>query len=265
MVSKKTPSSYMFCFYHSLFSIFFQSTCGSYIVCVCLSLPWFLIHAPLPASMYMHISFLNGKDSTGAIVPAEDGGDHGDGENENPVDPVDPVDPAPLADSVAEASEENREDDDEYEPSTPVADAPDEHGSAPASGVLSRGKSTMEIEVAVNDSSDEDMNEDMDDIPPTQVVPDPESSATALPDGKEESEYDMYTPEDKKLPLYPNPEMEAEKTAKRATQKSLKNKKAFEEIPSEGFDSSVSLETMEEELARLMEQRDLLTFGLISK
>lgn len=215
--------------------------------------------------MYMHISFLNGKDSTGAIVPAEDGGDHGDGENENPVDPVDPVDPAPLADSVAEASEENREDDDEYEPSTPVADAPDEHGSAPASGVLFRGKSTMEIEVAVNDSSDEDMNEDMDDIPPTQVVPDPESSATALPDGKEESEYDMYTPEDKKLPLYPNPEMEAEKTAKRATQKSLKNKKAFEEIPSEGFDSSVSLETMEEELARLMEQRDLLTFGLISK
>ena len=35
---KKTPSSYMFCFYHSLFSIFFQSTCGSYIVCVCVSL-----------------------------------------------------------------------------------------------------------------------------------------------------------------------------------------------------------------------------------
>ena len=124
------------------------------------------------------------------------------------------------------------------------------------------GKSTMEIEVAVNDSSDEDMNEDMDDIPPTQVVPDPESSATALPDGKEESEYDMYTPEDKKLPLYPNPEMEAEKTAKRATQKSLKNKKAFEEIPSEGFDSSVSLETMEEELARLMEQRTCWPLGL---
>ena len=123
----------------------------------------------------------------------------------------------------------------------------------------------MEIEVTVSDSSDEDMNDDMNDILPTQVDPDPQSSTPALPDGKDESEYDKYTPEDKKLPLYPNPEMEAEKTAKRATQKSDKTKKTFEEIPSEGFDSSVSLQTMEGELARLIEQRDLLTFGLIFK
>lgn len=209
----------------------------------------------------MHTNFLNGKDSSGAIVPAEDDGDHGHDEDENPVDPVDP---APLADSVAEASEETGEDDHEYEPSTPVADAPDEHGSAPASGVLSRGKSTVEIEVEESECSDEDMKEDMDDIPPTQVDQDPESLATALPDGKEESEHDKYTPEDKKLPLYPNPEMEAEMRAKRVAQKSEKNKKAFEEIPSEDFDSSVSLDTMERELARLLEKRDLLTFGLIS-
>ena len=114
--------------------------------------------------------------------------------------------------------------------------------------MMSREKSTVNLGGAMVEA----VSSDEDDFPATQV----DDFASLAKGDMEESEYDKYTPEDKRLPLHPCPEEKPKKVQI--------FDQVLDSIRSPTSRGSATLEELEVELARLNKAKTDLSLGFIS-
>ena len=167
-----------------------------------------------------------------------DGGD-GDHDGENEVFPEAPAEPASHTDPENPPALED----------APMDDPKDDgENDGKVASSLSRGKSTVNLGGAMVEA----VSSDEDDFPATQV----DDFASLAKGDMEESEYDKYTPEDKRLPLHPCPEEKPKKVQI--------FDQVLDSIRSPRTSGSASLEELEVELARLNKAKTDLSLGFIS-